>query len=313
MACALTKHSRLTVQRTNEHNFRRLVDLLEQPSIVANARQAINAMLTPQVKTTNSRPDRMTLRLGDPIAHPESSITIFIDVKKATTPAAPPSMKQMSLRGFERVQAQAQSQNQSQSQAQAQAFRGTKRKAEDDDNHADEDEELKAALKAKIRFEERQNREMRAQMSAGQGVDLGKLGVTFDKALREEGLAVVDEEEDLLASHLVLRESQYYYRPTDKSLNDKGMQRAQYGAGDGLESDAEDEDRGAEGGEHLRSAANAELTDAYYYGGTLVPVGDLEDDVGTLTGNETGMEIVSFMKEADVSRRPSETTRRSCI
>jgi hypothetical protein len=32
-----------------------------------------------------------------------------------------------------------------------------------------------------------------------------------------------------------------------------------------------------------------------------VLLGDLEDDVGTLTGNETGMEIVSFMKESDVS------------
>lgn len=287
-------------QRTNEDHFRRLVDLLEQPSIVANARQAINAMLTPQIKTTNSRPDRMTLRLGDPIAHPDSSITIFVDVKKATTPAAPPSMKQMSMRGFERVQAQAQSQSHSQSQA----FRGTKRKTEDRDRDRDQDrgdaeeddEEAKAALKAKIRFEERKNREMRAQMNAGQGVDLGKLGVTFDKTLRDEGLKIGDEAEDLLASHLVVREPQYFYRPS----NDKGKQKAQDEDGDEVDQDGDD-DREAAEREHLRSAGNAELTDAYYYGGTLVPVGDLEDDVGTLTGNETGMEIVSFMKESDVS------------
>ena len=253
-------------------------------------------MLTPQVKTTNSRPDRMTLRLGDPIAHPDSSITIFVDVKKATTPAAPPSMKQMSMSGFARVQAQAQSQSQSQSQA----FRGTKRKTEDQDQDGDDgedgDEEAKAPLKAKIRFEERKNREMRAQMNAGQGVDLGKLGVTFDKTLRDEGLKIGDEEEDLLASHLVVREPQYFYRP----LNDKGKQKGQDEDGDELDQD-DDEDGEAAKREHLRSAANAELTDAYYYGGTLVPVGDLEDDVGTLTGNETGMEIVSFMKESDVS------------
>lgn len=288
-------------QRTNEDHFHRLVDLLEQPSIVANARQAINAMLTPQVKKTNSKADRMTLRLGDPVAHPDSSITIFVDVKKATTPAAPPSMKQMSMRGFARVQAQAQSQSQSQSQSQA--FRGTKRKTEDQDQDGDdaeeEDEEAKAVLKAKVRFEERKNREMRVQMNAGQGVDLGKLGVTFDKTLRDEGLKIGDKDEDLLASHLVVREPQYYYRPS----NDKGKQKAQDQDGDEVDQD-DDEDREAARREHLRSAAKAELTDAYYYGGTLVPVGDLEDDVGTLTGNETGMEIVSFMKESDVSPRP---------
>lgn len=284
----------LPPQRANEDHFHHLVDLLEQPSIVANARQAINAMLTPQVKKTNSKADRMTLRLGDPIAHPDSSITILVDVKKATTPAAPPSMKQMSMRGFERVQAHAQSQSQSQSQA----FRGTKRKTEDqdDDDAEEEDEEAKAALKAKIRFEERKNREMRAQMNAGQGVDLGKVGVTFDKTLRDEGLKIGDEAEDLLASHLVVREPQYFYRPS----NDKGKQSAQDEDGDEVDQD-DDEDREAARRENLRSAAKAELTDAYYYGGTLVPVGDLEDDVGTLTGNETGMEIVSFMKESDVS------------
>ncbi|GAA5975557.1 hypothetical protein JCM10908_005201 [Rhodotorula pacifica] len=288
------------IKRTNEEHFRQLVDLLEQPSIVANARQAINAMLTPQVRLTNSRADRMTLKLGDPVAHPDSSITIYIDVKKATTPAAPPSMKQMSMRGFERVQAQAQSQSQSQSQA----FRGVKRKTEDNDddrdgNEDEDDEEAKAALKAKIRFEERQNRETRAQMNAGQGVDLGKLGVTFDKALRDEGLAIGDPEDDLLASHLVVREPQYYYRPSDKATNDKGKQKARYGDGDEY-GDEYDEDVEAGAREQLRSAANVELTDAFYYGGTLVPVGDLEDDVGTLTGNETGMEIVSFMKESDL-------------
>lgn len=48
----------------------------------------------------------------------------------------------------------------------------------------------------------------------------------------------------------------------------------------------------------------AQLTAAYHYGGSLVDVGELEDDAGLLSGLETGMEIISFMKESDVRISP---------
>lgn len=281
-------------QRTNEANLHDLVSRLGRPSLVQNARRAINDILMPQIKSVASRPDRMTLKLGDTVAHPDSSLTMWVDVKKATSAASAPTMKQMSMRGFARTQAQSQSQSQS--------VRAGKRKAEEALGEAvgsGDDEEAKAAIKAQQRFELRKERELKAQLSAGEAADLGRLGVLFDKQLQNEGLAVGDEEDADLASHGVLRENVRFYRPHDQTLPARSRN-----ADADLDMDEADGDAAEAAARRWRpvNEEEVELTPAYYYGGTLVPVGDLEDDVGTLKGNETGMEIVYFMKESEVSR-----------
>lgn len=285
----------LSPQRTNEARFRDLVDQLEQPSLVVNARQALNAILTPRTQNTNSRPDRMSLKLGDTSAHPDSSLLMWVDVKKAVAPAAPMTMKQMSMRGFERTRAQA---GQSQSQSQSQGAFGTRRKADEAqvrDGDSDEDDAAKAAVKAQKRFEERKARELRAHLNAGQGLDLSKLGVTFDKTLQNAGLAIGNDEDADLASHGVVRETLRFYRPPDAPNNGSSSKDRE----DEEMDDVERDERRAKCWRPVDESAS--LTPAYFYGGTLVPVGDLEDDVGTLKGNEMGMEIVHFMKEGDVS------------
>ncbi|BGP14574.1 ATP-dependent DNA helicase yku80 [Rhodosporidiobolus nylandii] len=283
--------------RINEAHWRDLADKLEQPSIVANARQAIVAISTPQLKSVNSRADRMTLKLGNPEAHPDSSLTMWVEVKKAVAPASAPTMKKMSMRGFERAQQAAQSQAHSQ-----QAARGIKRPASPDpeeEHGGSSDEDDKDNLKRQARFAEKQNREQRAQMAAGQDVDMGKVGTTLD-GLGLQPKAVPDAD---LATHAVQVERRYFYRPIEPVKEEAKAAVAKKDHG-GDDSDEEDEAvRQVEEEEEPRERVvddETPLTDAYHYGGSLVPTGDLEDDAGVLGGLQTGMEIVHFMKESDL-------------
>ncbi|GAA6002260.1 hypothetical protein JCM10207_003151 [Rhodosporidiobolus poonsookiae] len=286
------------IKRTNEEIFAQLVDSLDQPSLVANARRAVTAITTPQLKVTNSRADRMILKLGNPEAHPDSALSMWVEVKKAIVPAAAPTMKKMSMRGFERTRQAAASQSQSQSQA-----RGKKRAAEADAEETDEDDEDN--LKRMARFAEQQNRERRVQMNAGEDVAMGKIGTTFDKTLNDAGLRVGDEEDADLAAHNVVVERRFFYRPPEKAKDPKETAEVkvkQKPRAGGETDEDEDEAALAEEAEadEWREAIEVELTDAFHYGGSLVSVGDLEDDAGTLGGLATGMEIVHFMKESDL-------------
>ncbi|GAA5821247.1 hypothetical protein JCM11251_004533 [Rhodosporidiobolus azoricus] len=292
------------IKRENEAKFQELVENLEQPSIVANARRAISAITTPQIKTTNSRADRMTLTLGDPTTYADSSLSMYIDVKKAIVPAAAPTMKKMSMRGFERAARTQAAAAASQSQSQSQAHRGTKRPAPADLDGDGTDEDDLDNLKRQARFAEKQNREKQAQMLAGEDIEMGKIGTTFDKTLRNEGLVIGDDEDADIATHNVLQERRYFYRPPDKYVDpNKPPKSAQVTvkkkkqAVNGEEEEGEEDE---DGEDEWREAVDAELVDAYHYGGSLVPIGDLEEDVGTLAGLKTGMEIVSFMKESDI-------------
>lgn len=311
-------------QRENEAQFRSLVDLLDQPSLVANARQALAAIATPQVKAVGSRADRMSLSFGNPETHPDSSLVMHVDVKKAVVPAAAPTMKQMSMRGFERVRStQRAQQRQSQGQGQSQAFsqllggggphgeaRGTKREADRlGEMDEDEDEDAKAEVRRKARFAAQQNREQQAQMAAGQGMDFGKIGMTLDRQLENDGLAVGTAEDADLAGHGVIKERHYFYRPPpvttaatngkDKAKSAKVSVSRRPRDGGIVEEDVYDED---DDDEQLVSIDQdtTELTDAYHYGGSLVPIGDLEEGAGVLGGLKTGMEILNFMKQSDV-------------
>ncbi|GAA6003096.1 uncharacterized protein JCM10292_002859, partial [Rhodotorula paludigena] len=292
------------IKRENERQFAQLVELLEQYSIIANARLALAAITTPQVKTVNSRADRMRLTFGNPAKHPESSLSIWVDVKKAVVAAAAPTMKQMSLRGFERAGpgqrggAFSQSQgflSQSQTTSQQQQQRGIKRGAEALKDDDDEDEEAKEAIRLKEREAAQATREHQAQAPVGDGVSLGRLGVTLDSALERAGLRAGDGEDADLATHGVTRERRFYYRPAPKPLDEQPGASSRQPRDSDDESSKEDDDQ-----DDRMVEDEAQLTAAYHYGGSLVDVGELEDDAGLLSGLETGMEIISFMKESDL-------------
>ncbi|GAA5949862.1 hypothetical protein JCM21900_004229 [Sporobolomyces salmonicolor] len=312
--------SKPETKRVNEQHLQQIVDRLDtQPSFVANALLAIESIATPQIRSVDSRADRMTLKLGDPSSHPDRALTLYIEVKKAVVPAAPQSMKKMSMTGFERVQAFA-------SQTQSQQNRGTKRAPEDrdDDKVADghdtqddgdiqdgeegetrvlsrEEKERADKLEAErlaARFKEQTRREQRAQMRAGQDLSMGNIGADLDKTLRDAGLAVSDALDADLASHSVSMEKRYYYRPVPKPedpLDNGKVKSKKKRAGNESVEEGESDD------ENDREIQDPTvLVDAHYYGGSLIPVGDLEDDVGVLSGLQTGMEIVAFTKQADV-------------
>jgi hypothetical protein len=119
--------------------------------------------------------------------------------------------------------------------------------------------------------------------------ELGDIGKTFERTLAEEGLAWKADASDATTSHAVNRETNYFYRPLDVSEKDVKAKQ---------EDDAEEE--GEEDENELEPTGNAELSDAYYYGGSLVPTGDLEEGVGELKNKVTGMQIVRFMKQSEV-------------
>ncbi|GAA5892625.1 hypothetical protein JCM5296_006178 [Sporobolomyces johnsonii] len=296
------------IKRVNEQHLQRMVDMLKaQPSFISNASLAIESITTPQIRAVESRADRMTLKLGNSSSHPDRALTLYIEVKKAIVPAALQSMKKMSMTGFERVQAFA-------SQTLGQQYRGTKR-AHGDRHGSDvqdakegetrvlgQEEEKKAeeleADRLAARFKEQTSREQRAQMLAGQEFSMSNIGADLDKTLRDAGLAVSDALDADLASHSVSMDKRYYYRPVPKPEDplkvDKGKGKKKSA---GNESDVE----GGSDDENDREIQDPTvLVDAHHYGGSLIPVGDLEDDVGMLGGLQTGMEIVAFTKQADV-------------
>jgi hypothetical protein len=248
----------------------------------------------------------MPLTLGDPETRPDASLSIWVELKKAVMPASAPSMKKMSLRGFEKARTQAAAAAASQSQSQSQAFRGSKRPAtEPAEGDEDEKEQLaKEALQRQLRFEEKQNRERQAQKLAGEDIEMRKVGLDFDKVLREEGLRESTAENADIASHDVMTERRFFYRPPDKPKNVEEAKAAKKKSTGDDDEEVEESVRAQQEEEEeeqrWREAIEVDLSEAYHYGGSLVPIGDLDDGAGTLAGLQTGMEIVSFMKESDV-------------
>ncbi|GAA5946914.1 hypothetical protein JCM3765_002073 [Sporobolomyces pararoseus] len=313
------EESKSETKRVNERMFHKLVKRMIEDdstpsSVVANAISAVAAISTPVPKTTNSRADKMTLKLGDPEGHPDRSLIICIDVKKAVVPAAIPSMKKMSLAGFERAQ---QSHEASQvNNGMRSSLGGTKRgydeiddvKEEGENDSFEEDgdgggEERK--IMSREEAAERFNKKQQASLFASNGRSMGKIGANYEKTLRTAGLQETNDEDADLASHGVRTETRYFYRPTidPKKLSSevKVKQKTILGG------DSDEEEMVGEGGEEggeveerKEIGEDAELVDAYFYGGDLIPMGQFDETFGKLAGIKMGMEVISFMKTSDV-------------
>ena len=74
----------------------RLVDQLEESSIIGNASRAVTAASAPQIQRPNSITTQYELTLGDLEEFPKTSLSISVIVSKAVASAATPSMKKLS-------------------------------------------------------------------------------------------------------------------------------------------------------------------------------------------------------------------------
>ncbi|GAA6009415.1 hypothetical protein JCM11491_003548 [Sporobolomyces phaffii] len=292
------------VKRENEARFDKLVARLGPPSVVANAVAAVEAVAAPQVRVTTSRADRTTLRLGDPDRHPDRSVVVHVEVKKAVVPAAIPSMKKMSLAGFDRVHHATSHDDASQVATGRRRGGGTKRRHDDDAvDAADEEQGSTGTSTSRAEAAERFNREERAKT-------LGNVGANYESTLRAAGLQEPDDVDADLASHDVATERRYFYRPPVDPANVSSTVRVKHKTILGGDSDEErvvgqggrgrGRGRGDDDAERREIGEDAELQDAYFYGGDLVPFGDYDESFGKLGGLKQGIEVISFMKTSDV-------------
>ncbi|GAA5881367.1 hypothetical protein JCM16303_000149 [Sporobolomyces ruberrimus] len=272
-------------KRENERMYSKVVKKLNDvegipTSLVANAVSALAAISTPNPKRTNSRPDKMSLTLGDPEEHPDRSLVMYIDVKKAVVPAPIPSMKKMSLAGFDRNQ---QSLEESQrGNGQRTSLGGTKRGHDE----------------IEIKEEESADRFNKLQRGTS---TMGKIGQTFEKTLRTAGLQESTDIDADLASHNVTTERRQFYRPSFDPKKFSSTVKVKHNPIRGGYADEEETAREEDEGEEERKEVpdDAELVPAYFYGGDLVKM-DFGEMFGKLEGLKTGMEVISFMKMSDV-------------
>ncbi|GAA6059814.1 hypothetical protein JCM10212_003726, partial [Sporobolomyces blumeae] len=306
-AIGFVEKDKSSIKCENEAKFRAIVDTLNSqgsanPSLLVNATRALDTIMHPRIKPVNSRADRIRLTLGDPQGHPDRSIVMHVEVKKAIVPATMPSMKKMSLAGFVKTEQWRERQQASQSQGQSQRrgraeepARGTKRAREGEEG-----------------FKVPSKRE-----AGGQLKWMGSMGATLEKTLKTAGLEESDDVDADVISHDVAVERRYFYRPIPKKPDPLTAVSSNAGPSQvrvtrrerlGADSDEDDDSRRRGGGygqdddeEELKELQDgAELGDAYFYGGDLIPVGDFEEGVGKLGGLEMGMEILTFMKKDDI-------------
>ncbi|GAA5841631.1 hypothetical protein JCM5353_002754 [Sporobolomyces roseus] len=309
------------IKRENESMYHKLIHKLNKrledtdssdSSMVVNATRALTAISTPSVKVVNSRADTMALRLGNPEMNPDRSLTMWINVTKAVVSAPVPSMKKMSLAGFDRAQ---HSEEASQSTfASKPSLAGKKRGfdkindvedvEDDDDDEEGNGEELNKVLSkkeaAKLFNEKQQSSLFPASLTT-----MGKIGANFEKTLRSAGLQESDHPDADLASHDVITQKRYFYRPPPDPKKAPTEIKVKKKTILGGESD-EEQEGGGEGDDVEADAGrtevddHAQLVDAYFYGGEMVLTGDFEEAFGKLSDLKMGMDILHFMKTSDV-------------
>ncbi|KAK4705011.1 AAA family ATPase, partial [Phenoliferia sp. Uapishka_3] len=259
----------------NEKYLKKMVETVEElggTGVFASATEALEAIAEPSVREVNSVSTATTLSLGD-LDDPESSIKIGIDIKKAVSAAPVKSMKQMSMKGFVRTARGTSTQSPSRTASKRD------RPAEDDDGETG----------GRIGNPRTSAWNSNGSSSAPPAFSMGNIGKSYGKTLEEAGLEEMGADSDSeLTSHEVLRETRLYYRPLEVAK-----------VSDLLEKKSDEEEPQPEP-EERPVGEQVTLTEAYYYGGSLVDTGDLEPGTGLLTGNKTSMEIVGFVKHSHI-------------
>lgn len=216
----------------------------------------------------------MDLSLGDVKNDPERALSIKIEVKKATTVEAIRSMKKMSTMGYDKLE-----RSSTQSQSQFAPSRPSNQPG--------------TSLQSQSQLPSTQEGTT-MQPPSRKSFKMGNIGQTLDRMLVAEGLAASNEP----TADAVSSTTRQYYRSFD----------APTGPAQGEPEDEEDEEEESRTREKEVRISEAPLHDAFYYGGDMVLLSDVTGTIGLggMGGNETGMQIVSFIKKVNVSLLSSQ-------
>jgi hypothetical protein len=212
----------------------------------------------------------MELSLGDIKNDPERALSIKIEVKKATTVEVVRSMKKMSTMGYEKL-------DRPSTQSQSQQFvplrpsnqPGT---SQSQSQHPATQEASSMPPPSRKLYQ------------------MGNIGQTLEKMLAAEGLGPTGSSNEPTVD-AVSSTSRQYYKDVDAPT------------GPGRREDEEEDDDPKVSQREVRNSETP-LVDAYFYGGDRVDSLDVLNSMGMqgMGGNQTGMQIVGFIKKENVSR-----------
>ncbi|SGY16371.1 BQ5605_C012g06859 [Microbotryum silenes-dioicae] len=269
------------MQTENETHWRQIVEDLNTPlesknsvpppSTLVSFSRYLEILSRPMVSDTRSVDVNMTLTLGDVKEHPDESIRMHVVVKKAITAGKTPSMKQMSIKSFPK----------------AKASYGYDASAK----------ASPVASTSKLGPAVDMSTTALSSNGSASKYRLGDLGKSLKRCLSEEGLELPAEDD--LGSHSVNREKRFYYLRQDNPEEALEISQADQAAM-GKAKEFVHGRGGQPSLDELRDATDADLTDAYAFGGTLVPVTSMDEARGKLKYLEMGMEIVGFMKQKQI-------------
>ncbi|SCV67614.1 BQ2448_5225 [Microbotryum intermedium] len=269
------------MQTENETHWRQIVDALDAPSTpsgplpppssLVSFSRYLEILSRPQVSDTKSVDVNMTLTLGDVKEHPDESIRMHVVVKKAVTAGKTPSMKQMSLKSLP--------------------------KAKTNMSSSGHDKDRASPIASTSKLNPVDASTSSASIGSANKYRLGDLGKSLKRCLTEEGLELPPDDDP--RHHNITREKRYYYlrkeHPEEALETSQADQAAMGKAKEFVHG------RGGQPSlDELRDATDADLTDAYAFGGTLVPVTSMDEARGKLKYLEMGMEIVGFMKQKQI-------------
>lgn len=309
-------------------------------SIVTTLSDALNSLALPNVKVVKSVDMPMTLTIGSRDDHPDTAITIQVNVKKATVPAPNAAMKKYSMKGYVSDGKSQAERDREIAERRRKALGVAAEEAEEATSSRD-NAEVKPTIPTPSAFGPSEAESQGGPASFGKPsttandtssnggprrYENGDIGRTLDRALLEAGLTVDEDAVDAdLMDHGTRLEKSYRYRPLPEEekakekekeeakkerearrIEREGMAMRENRAisPDSGEEDEEDEDGGAvERMDQWQPAEETNLKMAYAYGGEFVSSDDMKAfDAGVLAGLRTGMEVMAFVKMDSVSR-----------
>jgi hypothetical protein len=265
------------LQAYNEQQLALLVDRLDN-SLIGNLERALKVATGPQIKATNSREAAMTLHIGDVAANPDESLSIDVAFKKASSRQAVDRAQKLSIINMRHGKGPKNIVNPS----------GRSKIRVDNSDYG---------LASRRRPDQLEKAFMEFQETA---------------ANEDEDSMDVDEVDDqAYHTHEVARSFMRYYAPkedpskTSSEVN-RSMERA------AINQRKKDANMPLSESQQPQSQSQEEvplelvdvdrpLEKAYLYGGTRVPVGDM-DELKFELQIESGMEVLACMAASQVRR-----------
>lgn len=275
-------------------------------SLFSTAIEATISLTAPKVKETKPTITRTRLTIGDVSNLPERSISMYIDVTKAIMVAPMKSMKTMSLRNYEKTGKKPTQRSSTSTNTQAsQQFRSAESQAFASQSYDESQGASNVASTSRLP-QSQPSQSSQIPPVTGQQSDfsrdfyMGNIGQTLEDYLERYGMVPkkLEDKDDDLRTNGVKRETQFYYRKIAAAKDlflDQTMAKAIE------EAEEEEDDEGNKAEPDRMVGPETTIDRGYYYGGTLISVDELPLGAEKLAGNETGMQIVAFLKKSEVS------------